>query len=120
MRSVNKVILLGVVTRDSEHVKVGNYDLVKFSLATNRKWKKQNGEEVEEAEFHNCEKWNSPNMKDILKKGVKVYVEGRIKTEEYEKDGVKKRITKIMVDEWSAFTSGSKAGTSRDYDGPDF
>lgn len=119
MRSVNKVILLGVVTRDSEYVRVGNYDLVKFSVVTNRKWKKQNGEYEEESEFHNCEKWNSPGMKDILKKGTKVYVEGRIKTEDYEKDGVKRRTTKIMVDEWSAFTTARKPD-EHGYPEPDF
>ncbi len=121
MRSVNKVILLGVAGKDAEHVRVGTYDLVKFSLATSRRWKKQNGEEVEETEWHLCEKWGSPGMANIIKKGTKVYVEGRIQTEEYtDKDGHKRRITKIAVDEWSAMTTAPKRQETHEYDDAPF
>lgn len=79
MRSVNKVILVGNLTRDGEvSYTTGGTAVCYFTVATNRAWKGANGEEHDEASFHSVSAWGKfgENLAKILHKGQKVYVEG--------------------------------------------
>lgn len=101
--SVNKAILIGNVTKDVELKKLdsGN-SVVAFSIATNRQWKDQNGDKKEQPEFHNIVAWGklAEICAQYLKKGLKVYIEGRLQTREWEaQDGSKRRQTEIVATE---------------------
>jgi single-strand DNA-binding protein len=86
MRSVNKVILLGNLTRDPELRYTENKKAVcAFGLATNRNWTTDTGEKREETEFHRIVAWDklAEVCGQYLKKGRKVYVEGRLQSRSY-------------------------------------
>lgn len=101
MRSVNKVILIGNLTRDPETRTTDNGQTVTtFGLATNRDWTTREGERKSSAEYHECVAW--ARLGEIcgqyLKKGKLVYVEGYLKTRSWDTpEGVKKFKTEIIV-----------------------
>ncbi len=102
MAGVNKVIILGNLGQDPEvHEMKSGTKVCRLNVATTRKWKsKETNEQVEETEWHRISVWGpqaDPCMK-YLKKGRQVYVEGRLRTSSYEKDGVKKYSTEIVAD----------------------
>jgi single-strand DNA-binding protein len=103
MRSVNKVILLGNLTRDPELRYTENKKAVcTFGLATNRNWTTDTGEKREETEFHRIVAWEklAEVCDQYLKKGRKVYVEGRLQSRTYTgQDGIEKFSTEIVLDE---------------------
>lgn len=102
MASVNKVILVGRLGKDPEMKSIpSGTTVVKFSLATDEKFTNRNGEKQERTEWHNIEVWGklAEICAQFLRKGKLVYLEGSIRTEEYEKDGDKKRWTKIVANE---------------------
>nr|MDD3720675.1 single-stranded DNA-binding protein [Candidatus Gracilibacteria bacterium] len=93
MRTVNKVILIGNITRDPV---VKNTDKDKkvalFTIATNRYYKTGEGENKSESEFHNCVAWGNlaDRVEKFLVKGKLVYAEGRLRTRIIDKeDGTK-------------------------------
>lgn len=94
---MNRVILIGRLTKDPEIRTSGNYTIASFSLAVDRKFKRD-GEP--EADFFNCTAFNKTAefVEKYCKKGTKMVVEGRIQNDNYEKDGVKHYGVKIMVD----------------------
>lgn len=101
MRTVNKVILIGNITRDPL-IKTtdGNKKMAMFSTATNRYYKTADGESKSEAEFHNCVAWGSlaERCEQFLTKGKLVYIEWRLKTRVIDKDdGEKLYKTEIVV-----------------------
>lgn len=101
MRSVNKVILVGNLTRDPELKETQNGQKVTtFGLATNRAWVTSSGDKKASAEFHECVAWSK--MAELcakyLKKSKLVYVEGYLKTRSWENDdGTKRFRTEIVV-----------------------
>ncbi len=101
MRTVNKVILIGNVTRDPAiKTTESGKKIAMFTIATNRYFKDANGENKSEAEFHNCVTWGAlaERVEKFLKKGKLVYAEGRLKTRVIEKeDGNKIYKTEIVV-----------------------
>jgi single-strand DNA-binding protein len=103
MRSVNKVILLGNLTRDPELRYTENKKAVcTFGLATNRNWTTDTGEKREETKFHRIVAWDklAEVCDQYLKKGRKVYVEGRLQSRTYTgQDGIEKFSTEIVLDE---------------------
>jgi single-strand DNA-binding protein len=103
MKSVNKVILLGNLTRDPELRHTENKKPVcSFGLATNRNWVSYEGEKHEETEFHRIVAWDklAETCHQFLRKGRKVYLEGRLQTRSYkDKDGTEKAVTEIVLDE---------------------
>jgi single-strand DNA-binding protein len=103
MKSVNKVILLGNLTRDPELRYTENKKAVcTFGLATNRNWTTDTGEKREETEFHRIVAWDklAEVCSQYLKKGRKVYVEGRLQSRTYTgQDGIEKFSTEIVLDE---------------------
>lgn len=99
-RTVNKVILLGNLTRDAETSYTSNQTAVtKFSVATSERWKdKQSGEWKEQPQYTNVQLWRSEKLAQYLTKGSSVYVEGHLQTRDYEKDGRKVWTTEVIAD----------------------
>ena len=101
--SVNKVILLGHVGQDPE-IKVFENDnqVANLTLATTEKgYTKKDGSKVEDkTEWHNLVVWGglSKVVSSYVKKGTQIYIEGKLRTREYEKDGQKRYFTAIYVD----------------------
>ena len=83
MRTINKVILIGNVTKDPfcSHNKVVIKKVATFTVATNRYYKNTAGESVSEAEYTNCVAWGplAERAEKSLVKGKLVYIEGRLK-----------------------------------------
>ena len=99
-RSLNQVILLGNVGNDPESRTFGQRTVVNFSLATTESWKdKQTGEWKEQTQWHRCNAWSpiAENIKKYVKKGSRLLVQGKVKYESWEKDGVTQYSTKIEV-----------------------
>src|SRR3989344_3630638 len=98
---INKAIVFGNLTRDPElRALPSGAQVCSFSIATNRTYKKADGTKQEEVEFHNIVVFGrqAENCAQYLKKGSTAYVEGRIKTRSWEKDGVKHYKTEINAD----------------------
>lgn len=101
--NLNKVLLIGNLTRDPESRTIpSGQNVATFSVATNRQWTdKQSGEKKDATEFHNCVAWGrlADIISQYLKKGSKVYVEGRLQTRSWEdQSGVKKYRTEIIAE----------------------
>ena len=101
-RGVNKVILLGNVGGDPETRYLPNGNAVtNITLATSDSWTdKQSGQKQERTEWHRVVFFGklAEIAGEYLRKGSQVYVEGRLQTREWEKDGVKRYTTEIVVD----------------------
>jgi len=102
-KSLNKVQLIGNLTRDPElrYTPNGN-GVCSFSIATNRNWTTDSGEKREEVDFHNIIAWNKLGelCSQFLVKGRKVYVEGRLTTRSWTgQDGVQKSKTEIIIND---------------------
>jgi single-strand DNA-binding protein len=101
-KGLNKVTLIGHLGKDPEMSYTPNGTaLCKFSLATNDGYKGDDGNWVERTEWHNIQVWRklAEICSQYLKKGSKIYMEGKIQTETYEKDGKKNYFTKIIMNE---------------------
>lgn len=101
MRTVNKVILIGNITRDPV-VKTteSGKKVALFTIATNRIYKNTEGQQKSESEFNNCVAWwnLAERCEKFLKKWKLVYTEGRLKTRVIEKeDGFKTYKTEIVI-----------------------
>ncbi|MDQ6831728.1 MAG: single-stranded DNA-binding protein [Gemmatimonadota bacterium] len=120
-RSLNKVTLIGNLGADPEvRSTTGGGRVAQFSLATSRAWNSPSGEKQEKTEWHRCVVWNSKvsTLADIveryLKKGDKVYVEGRIEYRQWQdKEGQTKYTTEINVRELIMLSG--KSGGSDEY-----
>src|SRR3990172_10911696 len=100
-RSLNKVQLIGNLTRDPElrYTPVGSA-VCSFSIATNRNWTTDTGEKKDEVEFHRIVAWNklAELCSQFLTKGRKVFVEGRLTTRSWTaQDGTQKQTTEIVI-----------------------
>jgi single-strand DNA-binding protein len=117
-RSLNKVTLIGNLGKDPEVRATSNGGRVaSFSVATSRVWNDTNGSKQEKTEWHRCVAWNSNYSKlaDVVekyvKKGDKVYVEGRIEYGQYQdKDGQTRYTTDIRVTELIMLGGGGGRG----------
>lgn len=101
MRSVNKVILIGNLTRDPElKSTTSGQSIVTFGLATNRQWTTSGSEKRSSAEFHECVAWAklAEICEQRLRKGMLVYVEGYLKTRSWDmEDGTRRFRTEIVL-----------------------
>jgi len=120
-RSLNKVMLIGNLTRDPViRYTPTNTAVCSFSIATNRTWTPADGgEKQERADFHNIVAWSklADLCGQLLKKGDKVYVEGRMQTREWKgKDESDHRTTEVVIDNMLLLTSrgGYQAGQGGD------
>jgi len=101
-RGVNKVILVGTCGQDPEVRYLPNGNAVtNLSLATSEQWTdKQSGQKVERTEWHRVSMFGkvAEIAGEYLRKGSQVYIEGKLQTREWEKDGIKRYTTEIVVD----------------------
>jgi single-strand DNA-binding protein len=111
-RSLNKVLLIGNLTRDPElRYTPSGTAVATFGLATNREWSDQSGQRQEEVEFHNIVAWNklAEICSQLLYKGRKIYVEGRLSTRNWtNQEGQERRVTEVVIEEMIAFGPGKK------------
>jgi len=103
MASINKVMIIGNLTRDPETIFTqGGQAITKFSVATSESWKdKVTGDKKEKTEFHCVVTFGK--LAEIcgkyLIKGKQVFIEGRLQTNSWEKDGIKRYSTDIIAHE---------------------
>ena len=101
-RGVNKVIIVGTCGQDPETRYMPNGNAVtNLSLATSEQWTdKQTGQKVEKTEWHLVSLFGkvAEIAGEYLRKGSQVYIEGKLQTREWEKDGIKRYTTEIVVD----------------------
>lgn len=109
----NKVILLGNLTRDPElrHTS-GNQAVANIGLAVNRRWRSPEGEQREETTFVDCEAWGKTAevMCQYLGKGRPVFIEGRLKLDQWEKEGQKFSKLRVVVENFQFVDSGQGRG----------
>jgi len=113
-RSLNRVQLIGNLTRDPElrYTPQGTA-VCSFSIATNRSWTTDSGEKKDEADFHRIVAWNklAELCSQFLTKGRKVYVEGRLSTRNWTgQDGGQRNTTEVIISDMILLDSaGSRA-----------
>jgi len=126
MASLNKVMLIGNLGKDPEvRYTASGQAVASFNLATSEKFKNKNGEFEERTEWHRVTLWArlAEIAGEYLSKGKTVYIEGRLQTREYEKDGIKRYTTEIVGEKMQMLSpkgerrggdpySGSPAGAS--------
>jgi single-strand DNA-binding protein len=113
--SLNKVQLIGNVGRDPEmKYLAGGEAVTTFSLATNRRWRGQDGQTHEQTEWHNVVAWRklAEQCGEYLEKGRQVYVEGRLQTRTWDDaaSGQKRYRTEIVAEELVLLDSRSTRG----------
>lgn len=111
-RSLNRVVLIGNLTRDPElkYIQAGTA-VCKFGVATNRSWTTTDGQTKDETQFHNIVAWQklAELCGKLLTKGRKVYCEGRITYRTFTgKDGQQRTITEIVLDDFIVFGDGKR------------
>ena len=107
-RGINKVILVGNVGNDPECREGSSGAIANLSIATSDTWKDKNtGEQQERTEWHRVVFFNrlAEVVRDYVKKGTKIYLEGRLQTRSYEQDGVQKYSTEIVANEMQMLDS---------------
>ena len=114
MAGVNKVILIGNLGADPEvrHLQNGT-PVANFNIATTEYFKdKQTGDRREMTEWHRIVlwRWHAETAEKYLRKGSKVYIEGKLRTRQYEKDGQTRYITEIVADEMTMLDRASDSG----------
>jgi single-strand DNA-binding protein len=99
MAGVNKVILVGNLGKDPDvrHLE-GGATVCNFPLATTESFKDKSGNRQEQTEWHNVVLWRglAEVAEKYLKKGSQIYLEGKLRTRSWEKDGVKRYVTEIV------------------------
>lgn len=110
---LNKVLLIGNLGRDPEMRSLpSGQPVANFSLATTRKWKDRDGNRQEQTEWHNIVVFGKQAeiAGQYLTKGKQIYVEGRIQTRNWEKDGVKHYRTEVICDNFQMLSGGGGRG----------
>lgn len=101
-KSFNQAIVMGNLTRDPElRTTPSGQQVASFAVATNRSWQDSNGERKEAVEYHEIVAWGKLGelVAQYLAKGRKVMVVGRLQTQSWEKDGVKRQRTEIVAND---------------------
>jgi single-strand DNA-binding protein len=114
-KSFNQAIVMGNLTRDPElRATPSGQQVASFAVATNRTWMDQSGERKEAVEYHEIVAWGKLGelAAQYLAKGRKVMVVGRLQTQSWEKDGVKRQRTEIVASDVNFLDGpgGSQAG----------
>lgn len=113
MAGVNKVILIGNLGKDPEVRKLdGGATVCNFPMATTETYKDKNGERKEQTEWHNIVLWRG--LADVaekyLKKGSQIYLEGKLRTRSWEKDGIKRYTTEIVGENFTFLGKPKNSG----------
>ena len=121
--TVNKVMLIGRLGADPEvrYVPSGSA-VANFNLATNRSFKDKEGKVQEQTDWHRIVAWSrlAEFAKQYLRKGMRVYIEGRLQYRDWQdKDGGKRNATDIVANDIQMLESGAKGAISTAPDVPD-
>jgi single-strand DNA-binding protein len=110
-RSINRVTLLGHLGKDIEVKYTPNgVQVGQFTVATSRRWKDKSSEQwKEETDWHQCKFWRCENVASYLTKGKQIYIEGRLQTRSYDKDGQKHYVTEVICDDVILLGGGAAA-----------
>lgn len=115
-KGLNKVMLIGHLGKDPElkYTEKGTA-YCNFSIATDESYKDENGNKVDRTEWHNIITWRklAEICQQYLKKGSKIYCEGKLQTDSYEKDGVKRYSTKIVMTDMAMLDSRGAGSPER-------
>jgi single-strand DNA-binding protein len=113
--SVNKVILIGNVGKDPEirHLDSG-VAVAHFTLATSESYNAKNGERVTNTEWHNIVMWRglADVVEKYVKKGSRLFIEGKITSRQYEKDGQTRYFTEIVGNNMVMLDSKGSTGNN--------
>lgn len=116
MISLNKVQLLGNLTRDPEVRYIPSGQAVcSFAVATNRRWNDKDGNPQEDTQFHEVVAWGKTAeiIAQMFKKGNKIYLDGRMQTRSWEgPDGAKRQRTEIVLDNFIPLTPKNSSENS--------
>jgi single-strand DNA-binding protein len=114
MANLNKVLLIGRLTRDPESRSTSSgTSVVSFGLAVNRTYvRREGGEKVEETCFVDCEAWGKTGetIARYLRKGRSMFVEGRLRFDSWEKDGQRRSKLSVVVDNFQFLDAGRDGG----------
>lgn len=103
-RSLNKVMLIGNLGRDPElRATPSGQSVTSFSMATNRRYKDKNGEWQDDTQWHNVVAWGprAETITNYLKKGSRIYVEGRLTHRNWEdQEGQKRYATEVVLENY--------------------
>lgn len=113
MANYNKVLLMGNLTRDVELKSIaGGTQVANIGLAVNRRWTGQDGQQKEETTFVDCEAWGrtAETMAKYLSKGRPVFIEGRLKLDQWEKEGQKFSKLRVVVESFQFVDSRQGGG----------
>jgi len=114
--NVNKVILVGRLTRDPEVRNTpSGQSVATISIATNRFWKDKSGQRQDKTEYHNIVLWGrlAEIAGQYLIKGQEAYIEGRLETRKYTgKDGMERRTTEIVAENMQLGSKAQGSGNS--------
>ena len=122
-RSLNKVQLIGNLTRDPDlrYTPQGTA-VCTLGLATNRSWDTESGEKKEDTEFHRLVAWNklAELCSQLLFKGRKIFIEGRLQTRQWQaQDGAQRQTTEIVVSDMIILDSRRAPGEGTVTEGPE-
>lgn len=109
MANLNKVMLIGNLTRDPQLTFLPSQTpVVEFGLAMNRKYKKQDGTQAEDTCFVDCQMFGkrAETVNKYLKKGDPIFIEGRLKYDAWEKDGRKHSRIRVFVENFEFLGKG--------------
>jgi single-strand DNA-binding protein len=113
MANLNKVMLMGRLTRDPQLSYLPSQTaVVEFGLATTRTFRKQDGSQGEETCFVDCQMFGkrAEIINQYLKKGDPIFVEGRLKFDSWEKDGQKRSKLRVFVENFEFLGKGGSGG----------
>lgn len=99
---VNEVTLIGRLGSDPKTAVTGkDLPVARLNLATSEKYKDKTGQVVEKTEWHSIVAWDqlAGLCEKYLRKGSSIYVRGKLSTREYEKDGVKHKVTEVVANQ---------------------
>ena len=117
MGSVNKVILVGNLGRDAElRYTPGGAAVATLNMATTEVWNDKGGQRQEKTEWHRVVLWGkaAESLAEYLTKGRQIYVEGRLQTRQWEKDGQKHYTTEIKADRIVLLGGGARGADRGD------
>ena len=121
-RSLNKVMIIGHVGNEPEiRTTSSGTQVAKLSIATNRKWTDASGNEQESVQWHRCTAFGklAEIIEQWVKKGDRIYIEGRVEYSESEADGQKKYWTDIIINEMVMLGSNGGGEGKGDSQGSD-
>ena len=116
--SLNKIMLIGNLGQDAEtRFTTSNKSVTNFSLATTESRKDDNGNWVNDTTWHDIGAWELPDfIKDALKKGKKIFVQGRLSKRNYtDKEGIKRHVTEVIAERYNGIIILERTESSSNY-----